>query len=106
MALDVLSVMQVGVLLSALTVLFLAQAGQHFPAERRRHLRIWTVGLLLHPMAWAMLALRGQLPGDSGTDATARPGDQRCASLKIQIHRVLLHGRWIRPLQCMLFDHP
>ena len=62
MALDVLSVMQVGVLLSALTVLFLTQAGQHFPTERRRHLRIWTVGLLLHPLAWAMLALRGQLP--------------------------------------------
>lgn len=62
MALDVLSVMQVGVLLSALTVLFLTQAGQHFPTERRRHLRIWTVGLLLHPLAWALLALRGQLP--------------------------------------------
>tara|TARA_R110002020_G_scaffold114595_8_gene263736 strand:+ start:1208 stop:2395 length:1188 start_codon:yes stop_codon:yes gene_type:complete len=62
MALDVLSVMQVGVLLSALTVLFLAQAGQHFPAERRRHLRIWTVGLLLHPLAWVMLAMRGQVP--------------------------------------------
>lgn len=62
MALDVLSVMQVGVLLSALTVLFLAQAGQHFPAERRRHLRIWTLGLLLHPLAWVMLAMRGQVP--------------------------------------------
>ena len=62
MALDVLSVMQVGVLLSALTVLFLAQAGQHFPAERRRHLRIWTIGLLLHPLAWVMLAMRGQVP--------------------------------------------
>lgn len=62
MALDVLSVMLVGVLLSALTVLFLTQAGQHFPVERRRHLRIWTLGLLLQPMAWAMLAARGQLP--------------------------------------------
>lgn len=62
MGLDIRSVMLVGVLLSALTVLLLAQAGRAFPAERRRHLRIWTVGLLLQPLAWALLALRGQLP--------------------------------------------
>ncbi|GAB2666584.1 GGDEF domain-containing protein [Arenimonas aestuarii] len=62
MALDILSVMVVGVLLSALTVLFLTQASLHFPPERRRHLRIWTVGLLMHPLAWAMLAARGELP--------------------------------------------
>lgn len=62
MDLDVRSVMVVGVLLSALTVLLLAQAGRAFPVERRRHLRIWTVGLLLHPAAWAMLASRGMVP--------------------------------------------
>jgi diguanylate cyclase (GGDEF)-like protein len=62
MDLDVRSVMLVGVLLSALTVLLLAQAGRAFPAERRRHLRIWTVGLLLHPAAWALLAARGHVP--------------------------------------------
>lgn len=62
MGLDVRSVMLVGVLLSALTVLLLTQAGRGFPAERRRHLRLWTVGLLLHPAAWALLAGRGELP--------------------------------------------
>ena len=59
MDLDVRSVMLVGVLLSLLTVVLLAQAGQAFPPERRRHLRIWTVGLMLQPVAWAMLATRG-----------------------------------------------
>jgi diguanylate cyclase (GGDEF)-like protein len=54
--------MFVGVLLSALTVLLLAQVGRNFPAERRRHLRIWTVGLLLQPLAWTLLVLRGQIP--------------------------------------------
>lgn len=62
MALDVLSVLKVGVLLSALTVLLLTQAGRNFPPERRRHLRIWTLGLLLHPIAWALLAARGHVP--------------------------------------------
>ena len=62
MTLDVRSVMVVGVLLSALTVLLLAQVAREFPAERRRHLRLWTVGLLLQPMAWALLAARGHLP--------------------------------------------
>ncbi|MBW8311107.1 MAG: GGDEF domain-containing protein [Rhizobium sp.] len=62
MSLDVRSVMLVGVLLSALTVLLLAQAGRAFPAERRRHLRIWTVGLLMQPLAWALLATRGMVP--------------------------------------------
>ncbi|ODS64295.1 MAG: hypothetical protein ABS41_03275 [Arenimonas sp. SCN 70-307] len=59
MELDVRSVMLVGVLLSILTVVLLAQAGQAFPVERRRLLRIWTVGLLLQPVAWALLATRG-----------------------------------------------
>ena len=58
MDLDVRSVMLVGVLLSGLTVVLLAQAGRGFPAERRRPLRIWTIGLLMHPAAWAMLAAR------------------------------------------------
>lgn len=62
MSLDVLSVMKVGVLLSALTVLLLAQAGRNFPPERRRHLRIWTFGLLLQPVAWGLLAARGHVP--------------------------------------------
>ena len=59
MDLDVRSVMLVGVLLSMLTVLLLAQAAQGFPPERRRHLRMWTVGLVLQPVAWLMLAARG-----------------------------------------------
>ena len=50
MGLDVRSVMVVGVLLSLLTVLLLAQVGRNFPPARRRPLRIWTVGLLLQPM--------------------------------------------------------
>jgi diguanylate cyclase (GGDEF)-like protein len=62
MGLDVRSVMLVGVLLSALTVLLLTQAGRGFPAERRRHLRLWSVGLMLHPASWALLASRGVLP--------------------------------------------
>jgi diguanylate cyclase (GGDEF)-like protein len=62
MDLDVRSVMLVGVLLSALTVVLLAQAGRAFPEERRRHLRIWTVGLMLQPGAWALLATRGLVP--------------------------------------------
>ena len=62
MGLDAKSVMFVGVLLSALTVLLLAQVGRTFPAERRRHLRIWTVGLMLQPAAWTLLVLRGQVP--------------------------------------------
>lgn len=62
MGLDAKSVMFVGVLLSALTVLLLAQVGRTFPVERRRHLRIWTVGLLLQPAAWTLLALRGEIP--------------------------------------------
>jgi diguanylate cyclase (GGDEF)-like protein len=62
MGLDAKSVMFVGVLLSALTVLLLAQVGRTFPAERRRHLRIWTVGLMLQPVAWTLLVLRGQIP--------------------------------------------
>jgi len=62
MGLDAKSVMFVGVLLSALTVLLLAQVGRTFPAERRRHLRIWTVGLMLQPAAWTLLVLRGQIP--------------------------------------------
>lgn len=62
MTLDVLSVMKVGVLLSALTALLLTQVGQAFPTERRRHLRIWTVGLLLQPIAWTLLAARGEIP--------------------------------------------
>ena len=62
MGLDVQSVMAVGVLLSVLTVVLLAQAGRNFPVARRRPLRIWTVGLLLQPVAWALLALRGQIP--------------------------------------------
>src|SRR5688572_21024991 len=62
MDLDVRSVMLVGVLLSGLTVVLLAQAGRGFPAERRRHLRIWTIGLLMHPAAWALLAARDMIP--------------------------------------------
>ena len=62
MDLDVRSVMLVGVLLSALTVILLAQAGRAFPDERRRHLRIWTFGLLMQPAAWALLATRGLVP--------------------------------------------
>ena len=62
MSLDVRSVMVVGVLLSALTVLLLAHAGRAFPDERKRHLRLWTVGLLLQPLAWGLLAARGWLP--------------------------------------------
>jgi diguanylate cyclase (GGDEF)-like protein len=62
MDLDVRSIMVVGVLLSALTVVLLAHAGRTFPAERRRHLRLWTVGLLLQPAAWGLLAIRGALP--------------------------------------------
>lgn len=62
MVLDVRSVMFVGVLLSVLTVVLLAQTGRNFPDARRRPLRIWTVGLLLQPAAWALLALRGDIP--------------------------------------------
>lgn len=62
MGLDAKSVMFVGVLLSALTVLLLSQVGRSFPRDRRRHLRIWTVGLLLQPLAWSFLILRGQIP--------------------------------------------
>jgi len=62
MGLDAKSVMFVGVLLSALTVLLLAQVGRTFPVERRRHLRIWTVGLMLQPAAWTLLVLRGEIP--------------------------------------------
>ena len=62
MVLDVRSVMVVGVLLSLLTVLLLAQVGRKFPEVRRRTLRIWTVGLLLQPAAWLLLALRGVVP--------------------------------------------
>ena len=62
MGLDVRSVMLVGVLLSALTVILLAQAGRSFPIDRRRHLRIWTVGLVLQPIAWLLLAARGSIP--------------------------------------------
>ena len=62
MELDVRSVMLVGVLLSVLTVVLLAQAGQAFPPERRRPLRLWTVGLLLQPVAWSLLAARGSVP--------------------------------------------
>ena len=62
MGLDVRSVMLVGVLLSALTVILLAQAGRSFPIDRRRHLRIWTVGLVLQPIAWFLLAMRGTVP--------------------------------------------
>lgn len=62
MELDVRSVMLVGVLLSVLTVVLLAQAGQGFPPERRRPLHLWTVGLLLQPVAWSLLAARGSVP--------------------------------------------
>jgi diguanylate cyclase (GGDEF)-like protein len=62
MGLDVRSVMLVGVLLSALTVVLLTQAGRSFPVERRRHLRIWTVGLVMQPVAWLLLAARGTVP--------------------------------------------
>ena len=62
MGLDVRSVMVVGVLLSLLTVLLLAQVGRNFPPARRRPLRIWTLGLLLQPVAWFLLAMRGAVP--------------------------------------------
>ncbi|HEU0153989.1 MAG TPA: GGDEF domain-containing protein [Arenimonas sp.] len=62
MELDVRSVMLVGVLLSALTVVLLTQAGRSFPIERRRHLRIWTVALVMQPLAWLLLAARGSVP--------------------------------------------
>lgn len=62
MALDVRSVMVVGVLLSLLTVVLLAQAGRNFPVGSRRPLRIWTVGLMLQPIAWMVLAMRGTVP--------------------------------------------
>lgn len=62
MNLDVRSVMLVGVLLSALTVLLFTHVGRAFPAERKRHLRLWTVGLLMQPLAWGLLAARGWLP--------------------------------------------
>ena len=62
MGLDVRSVMVVGVLLSVLTVLLLAQVGRNFPLARRRSLRLWTVGLVLQPAAWSLLALRGVVP--------------------------------------------
>ncbi|MDY0021202.1 GGDEF domain-containing protein [Arenimonas caeni] len=62
MDLDVKSIMLVGVLLSLFTVLLLAQASQGFPPERRRHLRLWTVGLLMQPVAWSLLAATGSLP--------------------------------------------
>ena len=61
MGLDVRSVMVVGVLLSLLTVLLLAQVGRNFPPARRRALRIWTVGLMLQPMAWFLLVIIGIL---------------------------------------------
>ncbi len=62
MGLDVRSVMVVGVLLSVLTVILLAQVGRNFPSARRRALRIWTVGLVLQPVAWFLLAMRGVVP--------------------------------------------
>jgi len=62
MNLDVRSVMVVGVLLSALTVVLLAQVAREFPPERRRHLRLWTGGMLMQPAAWALLVARGHLP--------------------------------------------
>lgn len=62
MGLDIRSVMVVGVLLSVLTVLLLAQVGRNFPPARRRPLRLWTVGLLLQPMAWFLLIMRGWVP--------------------------------------------
>ena len=62
MGLDVRSVMVVGVLLSLLTVLLLAQAGRNFPEMHRRTLRIWTVGLMLQPASWLLLAMRGVVP--------------------------------------------
>lgn len=62
MALDVRSVMVVGVLLSLLTVVLLAQVGRSFPVGRRRPLRIWTVGLMLQPIGWLLLAMRGVVP--------------------------------------------
>ncbi|HEX4854314.1 GGDEF domain-containing protein [Arenimonas sp.] len=62
MGLDVRSVMVVGVLLSALTVVLLTQAGRSFPIERRRHLRMWSVALVMQPFAWLLLAARGSVP--------------------------------------------
>lgn len=62
MGLDVRSVMLVGVLLSALTVILLTQAGRSFPIERRRHLRMWSVALVMQPLAWLLLAARGSVP--------------------------------------------
>lgn len=62
MPLDVRTVMLVGALLSALTVVLLAHVGRAFPAERRRHLRLWTVGMTLQPLAWIVLAARDLLP--------------------------------------------
>ncbi|MBW8368386.1 MAG: GGDEF domain-containing protein [Arenimonas sp.] len=54
--------MVVGVLLSLLTVVLLAQVGRSFPVGRRRPLRIWTVGLMLQPIGWLLLAMRGVVP--------------------------------------------
>ena len=62
MNLDVRSVMALGVLLSLLTVMLFLQVARGFPPEHRRHMRIWTVALLLQPMAWLALSLRGQGP--------------------------------------------
>jgi diguanylate cyclase (GGDEF)-like protein len=62
MELDVRSVMLVGVLLSVLTVILLAQAARAFPVARRRHLRIWTGGIVLQPIAWILLASRPAVP--------------------------------------------
>lgn len=60
--LDVRTVLVVAALLSAVSVLMLAHVGRGFPDERRRHLRIWIVGLLMQPAAWGLLALRGLAP--------------------------------------------
>ncbi|WP_460457117.1 GGDEF domain-containing protein [Arenimonas alkanexedens] len=43
-------------------MILLTQAGRSFPVERRRHLRIWTVGLVMQPLAWLLLASRGAVP--------------------------------------------
>src|SRR3546814_13897828 len=62
MNIDLRSVMMVSVLLGVLFSVGLFAARSYTDGRTRNSMAIWASGMLLQPIAWGLIALRGQIP--------------------------------------------
>src|SRR3546814_3234574 len=62
MNIDLRSVMMVSVLLGVLFSVGLFAARSYTDGRTRNSMAIWASGMLMQPIAWGLIALRGQIP--------------------------------------------